>query len=184
MTTKADLYKIIYEILKSKLVPIGYKAGPKVFCRTDNELSYAIAFYKLPRGEAGELRVICEACVYSAALDLKLGNEPDTRWPLSQIRVRLDAFRPRVPGKFQESMMCRSPQEAEALADEIWCLLATKALPIIDAVHSTDDMIPIFRKGPHTLKSRVRARYDADVWEGKIDPQITPFVFDPNHVTG
>ena len=123
--------------------------------------------------------MICEACVYSAAIDLKLGNQPDPSWPYSQIRVRIDAFRPRIPGKFQESMTCRSPQEALALADEIWGLLVSKALPIIDAIHSTDDMIPIFRKGPHTLKSRARANYDADVWEGKIDPQKQPFVFIP-----
>ena len=183
-TTKADLYKIIYAELKAKLVPMGYKACSKCFCRTANDLLYCVAVYKIPHSPPGELWVNCHACVYSEAMDLKLGYEPDPTWPASQIRVRLSLFRPRVTGQFQPPLTCRSPEEALTIAKEIWELLVTKALPIIDAIHSTDDMIPLFRDSPHTIKSRARANYDADVWEGKVDPQKTPFVSDPNRVTG
>ena len=179
MTTKTDLYKIVYGRLKEVFVPKGYKAASKCFWRQQGDLLHAIAIYKLPRSEPGELMLYCEACVYSTELDIRLGIEPDPTWPSSQIRVLLDVFRPRVPGKYQPPITCRTPEEAEQAADMIIDLLLTKALPLVENMETTNDMIPILRSGPNSAKSRARSNYDADVWEGKIDPKTQPFVLAP-----
>jgi hypothetical protein len=173
------LYKIVYDRLKEVFVPKGYKAASKCFWRQQGDLLHAIALYKLPRSESGELKLVCEACIYSTELDIKLGYETDPTWPSSQIRVDLDLFRPRIPGSYQPPITCRTPEEAERAADMIIDLLLTKALPIVEGMRTTDDMIPILRSGPNTAKSRARSNYDADVWEGKIDPKIDPFIPSP-----
>lgn len=176
MITKTDLYKIVYGRLKEVFLPKGYKAATKCVWRKQGDLLHSIALYKLPRSEAGVLELICEACVYSPDLDLEFGREPDPSWPSSQIRVRLDSFRPKEDRKYQPPITCRTPEEADKAADLIIDLLLTRALPLVENMQTTDEMIPIIRSGVQTSTSKARGNYDADVWEGKIDPKTQPFV--------
>ena len=39
---------------------------------------------------------------------------------------------------------------------------------------STDALIPLMRTGLYAL-GKERSNYDADIWEGKLDPAVTPW---------
>lgn len=178
VTVKKRLDQYLFERLSLELVPAGYRPRMPTVRKAANDVALFVVLYRLPKSGPDQLEVICEATAYSADLNRKLGFADEDDWADSQIRVRLDDFRPR-PDKYLPPWTCSNEQEADRVFDELRSILFSSALPIIEAISSSEDIVRMVREGRHTPWVRSLHACDAAVWEGTIYPVQQPFVAPP-----
>jgi hypothetical protein len=169
------LSRLVGALTKSLAVAGFRKEGCCTFRKDINDVRWYITAYTHPRSKPNVDELIVEVCVFSADLEACSPKFPPSMWDqrASQLRVHLR----RLDGveRFRElNWEIRLDKDMDAAIADVQRLIETRALPFLDKTKSTSDMIPLLRSGKFSL-SRLRANYDADVWEGKIDPTVQPW---------
>ena len=174
-----SIASLIYKDLAPLVSSFGFKRDVKQSYRRDRgDVRHYIGVRNNARpAMRGSTEILVQCCVFSKPLELKSPRYPgqDLDWEHSRIRANLpdlagaplDAYSSRVYRFIDDADFVRNSAEIREA-------LIKFGIPFLDSMNSTDEMIPVLRTGRYSL-GRPRSNYDADVWEGKIDPLIHPF---------
>lgn len=150
----------------------GFRNKASVFSKTHNDVVWTVVLMRDPRVlERDVVLVEPELAIGSPVLMERLGLSL-AHWSMSHLRARLCE----LDGLGCERWKLRTEGDARVAAGEIIESLEAHGLPWLKQVQDTSALVRRLRTGGEVYRSEDRAEYDADVWEGKIDPVKQPFV--------